>query len=332
VQTIGKRLKITCGNNTTSIADNEWIGKKTRFSYCEIRVCPKNTIIPNVGNVELAEAINRVLPYTSNKKGSIPLSQYVFFRAKDGKLTLIGCDGYRMAVTSLDYEGEGEAIIYNNDLMGIASAIKRASRVRVSFDKSESSRLSTLTFDTELIRYQWVSSDSTFIAYENLIPQTPRVSADIDTVEVLRNARSIISLAETKDYPIDLLIGDGTLVMTDIDDKSRIVIPTNTSGETEYARVNGKYLFTALKACGGMATLNLSPMQSTNVIHITRDDYQVVIMPMVAKDRVQKTEAEEPHEAVPNTEEEVEELVEAVADSDSVTERPKRKRKDKVAV
>jgi non-homologous end joining protein Ku len=68
------------------------------------------------------------------------------------------------------------------------------------------------------------------------------------------------------------------------------------------------------------------------VIHITQDDYQVVIMPMMAKDRVQKTEAEEPHEAVPNTEEEVEELVEAVADSDSVTERPKRKRKDKVAV
>ncbi|GAI82144.1 unnamed protein product, partial [marine sediment metagenome] len=59
-----KRLKVICGANTSYLADNEWIGDKTPMTLCDVRVSPSNSVKPNIGASELAEALNRVLPFT----------------------------------------------------------------------------------------------------------------------------------------------------------------------------------------------------------------------------------------------------------------------------
>ena len=59
-QAIGKRLKVICGANTSYLADNEWIGEKTPFTLCDVRVSPTNSVKPNVGGIELADALARV--------------------------------------------------------------------------------------------------------------------------------------------------------------------------------------------------------------------------------------------------------------------------------
>jgi len=66
---------------------------------------PSNTVKPNVGASELADALIRVLPFTASDD-SRPILQYVRFEAKDGKLKLISADGFRLAVIALDFEGE----------------------------------------------------------------------------------------------------------------------------------------------------------------------------------------------------------------------------------
>jgi len=91
-----KRLKVICGSNTSLIADNDWIGDKTPMSLCEVRVSPSNTVKPNVGASELAEALARVLPFTA-KDDNRPVLQCVNFVANDGKLTLVSADGFRLA-------------------------------------------------------------------------------------------------------------------------------------------------------------------------------------------------------------------------------------------
>ena len=111
-----KRIKITCGTNTSYLEDMAWIGDNTAHTICEVRVSPNNSVKPNIGSLELSEALNRVLPFTA-KEDKRPALQCVLFTVKEGKLTLVGADGYRLAITFLDYDdGEGQALILRDDL------------------------------------------------------------------------------------------------------------------------------------------------------------------------------------------------------------------------
>ena len=60
-----KKLKVICGANTSYLADSEWIGIQTPLDICEVRICPKNSVKPNIGASELGEALDRVLPFVT---------------------------------------------------------------------------------------------------------------------------------------------------------------------------------------------------------------------------------------------------------------------------
>jgi DNA polymerase III subunit beta len=59
-QVNGKRLRVICGSNTSYLEDMAWVGDKTPMTLCEVRVSPKRIVQPNIGGLELAEALNRV--------------------------------------------------------------------------------------------------------------------------------------------------------------------------------------------------------------------------------------------------------------------------------
>jgi len=149
-----KRLKVICGANTSYLADSEWIGDKTPLNFCGVRVSPSNSVKPNIGATELADTLARVLPFTATDDAR-PILQCVNFVAKEGKLTLVSADGFRLAVISLDYDdGEGQALVNADNLKGIVNALKRAKRARVSFEAGgETIGGYSLIIDTELIRY-----------------------------------------------------------------------------------------------------------------------------------------------------------------------------------
>ncbi len=86
-----KRLKVICGANTSYLADSEWIGDKTPLTLCDVRVSPSNSVKPNIGASELAEALNKVLPFTATDDAR-PILQCVNFVTKGGKLTLVSAE------------------------------------------------------------------------------------------------------------------------------------------------------------------------------------------------------------------------------------------------
>jgi DNA polymerase-3 subunit beta len=275
-QANGKGLKVICGANTSVLADNEWIGEKTPMTMCEVRVSPKNSVRPNIGANELAEALNRVLPFTA-KDDNRPVLQCVYFTAKEGKLTLVSADGFRLAVVNLDYDdSEGQALINRGVLTGVANALRRAKRVRVSFDTT--THIPALTIDTELIRYKWTSADGSFPDYEKLIPTDFHIFAHFDTVEAIKAVNSLRVLSDSKTYPIDLTIGDGKIVLSNPDDKGQTELSADTGGESK-VRVDGSYLVSVLKACGGMVDFRLTTPISPMLF--ISDGYQVVVMPMM---------------------------------------------------
>ena len=335
-----KKLKVVCGSNTSYLDDLTWIGDKTPMSLADVRVSPSNSVKPNMGSLELAEALNRVVPFTATED-TRPVLQCVLFEAKEGKLTLISADGFRLSVVSLDYaDGEGQALIVRDDLAGIANALRRAKRVRLSFEANQ--RLdgkSDLILDTELIRYQWLSYDGSFPDWQKLIPTEFKTSVSFDSVEAVKAVSSLKVLADAKSYPIDLIIGDGKVVMANPDDKGGAEISADTDGEAVRIRIDGKYLSQALKACGGMVELKLANAYSPMLFSV--EGYQQVVMPMVTSE-ARKAQAEdyEAKKATQGEEKPTEAVAEVVAEAEKIAgevaereaEKPKRKRKAKEPV
>ena len=317
-----KRLKVTCGSNTSYLEDSAWVGEKTPLTLCEVRISPNRTVKPNIGGLELSEALNRVLPFTA-KEDNRPVLQCVLFKAGEGKLTMVSADGFRLAVVTLDYDGEGEALILRDDLRGIANALRKAHRVNLSFEASgESLDGVSLVIDTEITRYKWRGVDGTFPDYEKLIPTEANVTAHLDTVEAGKAIASLKALADSKAYPIDLSLNGG-IVMSSPDDKGEVTMPADIEGGEVRVRIDGAYLTEALRACGGMVDFKVTDGKSPVLFAV--DGYQLVVMPMLTADS-QKPEGEtqtgsEPAEptAEPEPEAEPEPVAEAEPEPEPVT-------------
>ena len=345
VQATDKRLKVICGSHTSCISDKAWIreatgkgkGKSTPLTFAEVRICPSNTVKPNIGSLELVEALNRVLPFTA-KDDQRPVLSCVNFEAKEGKLTLVSADGFRLAVVSLDYDdGEGQALISHDELKGIANALRRAKRARISFEGEDVSKPSSLILDTELIRYKWNGYTGSYPPWQNIIPKEFSTIAHFDTVEAIKAIRSLKALTDNKAYPIDLTIGNGKIVMVDTDDKGQVELSADTEGEG-FIRVAGDYLANALKACGGMVDFKMSSPASPMLF--SNNGYQLVVMPMVT-DKAKEYQAQKQAEAVAEGQGEADVVAEAEAIAEgqgqaevvAKAQKPKRNRKrDKVAV
>jgi DNA polymerase-3 subunit beta len=316
-QTSGqKRLRVTCGSHTSYLEDSAWIGDNTPMTLCEVRISPNRVVKPNIGGLELAEALNRVLPFTA-KEDNRPVLQCILFRAREGKLTLVSADGFRLAVVTLDYDSEGEALILRDDLKGIANVLRKAHRVALSFEASGDSLDGTnLVIDTEITRYKWLGTDGTFPDYEKLIPAEAKVTAHLDTVEAVKAIASLKVLADSKSYPIDLHL-DGGIVMTTPDDRGEAKIPADIEGGEVKVRIDGAYLIEAMRAYGSMVDFKV--IDGKSPVLFTVDGYQLVVMPMLTTDSKPKAEVEEkPQETKATETAEQVEKTEAIAEAEAV--------------
>ena len=52
-----KGLRVLCGSHQSLIPADAWIGEKTPLSFCQVRVSPNNTVMPNISGIELGEAL-----------------------------------------------------------------------------------------------------------------------------------------------------------------------------------------------------------------------------------------------------------------------------------
>ncbi|MEJ2047759.1 MAG: DNA polymerase III subunit beta [Dehalococcoidia bacterium] len=322
-----KRLKVICGTTTGYLSDGEWIDDNTSLTFCEVRVSPKHTVKPNIGASELADTLSRVLPFAATDD-SRPVMQCVKVTAKDGKLTFVTADGYRLAVHTLDYDdGEGSTLINRDDLKGVASALRKAKRARVSFetDKDSPDGIS-LVVDTEIIRYRFNGFTGDYPDYEKLIPKDFKTLTRFDTVDAIKAVNSLQALSGNgKEYPVDLTIGDGKLVLSNPDDKGLTELPAETDGESMNVRLDGKYLSDALRACGGMVDLNI--VNGYSPVMFQSDGYSLVVMPMMTDDSNKQAEAD--RQARREKEKEAEKA-EAVAEAEKLArEKPKAKPKAK---
>jgi hypothetical protein len=298
LQANGKGLKVVCGNHQSYISDGAWLKDKTPFSFCQVRVSPSYAVMPNLGGNELAEALSRVLPFTDTDDAR-PILQCVKVVQKDGKLTLIGADGFTLGEISLDFEaGEAEALINRDDVKGLIPALRKAKRVKVSFEQKPDNDnggllAKSLVIDTELIKYSLPSQQGSYPDYDKVFPSDFIATASFDTKEAVKACQSLLAIwfdDNTKGLyrPLTLTVADNKVTIEAKEDRGSMAISAETSGEAKIA-VAGNYLIKALKACGGIAEMKLASPQSP--IALTVDGYRCLVMPMRFPESKAETEA-----------------------------------------
>ena len=312
-QATEKGLRVVCGSNTSYLADGAWVTEKmANADTCEVRVSLNTSVTPNLGALELAEVLSRVIPFAAGKKDERPVLGCVRFAQSDGKLTLTSTDGYRLAEIVLNFEdGEGEALIPAEELKGLVSALKKAHRVKVSFEKR------SLVIETEAIRYDWGSESGKYPDVAGIFPSEFMAYARFDTREMLKAGASLSALSLDKTSAISLSIKEGALVMSATDDRGSAQIEAEAQGEAETA-ISGAYLLQTLKALSGMVEMKVNTPQAP--ILFTVDGYRLLVMPVAVK-------AKAVAEAVA-----VAEQAEGEGKGEAKTDKPKGKRKAKEPV
>jgi len=298
LQANGKGLKVGCGNHQSYITDGAWLKDKTPLTFCQVRVSPSYAVMPNLGGNELADALSRVLPFT-DADDARPILQCVKVVQKDDKLTLIAADGFTLGEISLDFEaGEAEALINRDDVKGLIPALRKAKRVKVSFeqkpdgDPDVSGLAKSLVVDTELIKYSLPSQEGSYPDYGKVFPSDFIATASFDTKEMVKACQSLLAIwfdDNTKGLyrPLTLTVADNKVTIEAKEDRGLMAISAETSGEAKIA-VAGNYLIKALRACGGIAEMKLTSPQSP--ITLTVDGYRCLVMPMRLPESKAETE------------------------------------------
>jgi len=295
-----QRLKIVCGSFQSYLEDLAWCDDKSAYTAAEVRFTSANTITPNIGSLELAEAIVRVLPFTATDDAR-PVLQNVLFEASEGKLKLVAADGFTLAEAVLDLDiGDADPVtvlINRASLKAMPSALRKAKRARVSFGKAGDALDGTAMYlDTEVARYRFVSEVGQYPDYSKVVPPQFNCTAHIDSQEALKAVLAVKATSEdVKGFAVDFTIGGGKLIMTNPDERGEAIINADSGDAFGHVRLGGAYFADAMKALGGMADLSLN--RAYEPVMLSADGYRVLIMPIASpkaneQQRADRAEAE----------------------------------------
>lgn len=167
---------------------------------------------------------------------------------KDGNLSIVAIDGYRMALRKekSDIEQEGfSMIVPGKTLSEILKVLKpidetveiRAAGNQIMFKVDGSVVISRLI-------------EGKFLNYSNLLPANSVSKLVVDTKAFLQSAeRASIMAVEDKKYPIKLQINDDRIIITSNTEtgQSREEVETEIEGNDINIALNPKYLIDSLK-------------------------------------------------------------------------------------
>lgn len=300
-----KGLRLVCGANASHISEGAWLKEGEVYgNACPVVISPQTQVNPNLGAIELAEALSKVIPFVVKGKKAEeerPILSCVRFAQSEGKLTLTGADGYRLAEAVIPFEdGEGQAIVKANDIKGLASALKRAKRARLSFTTETTpsgAEHSFVVVETEAISYKWESLTGNYPDYAKVMPTEFVAEARLDTRDMLRIVASLYQFDRAN--ALALSIGDGKVKASMHNGKAEAEIEALTTGEARIG-ANPFYLAQALKVMGGMVEMKVNTPQSPILFSV--DGYRHILMPVQIAEEKPEAEAEAEPEVKPEPE------------------------------
>ena len=176
-----------------------------------------------------------------------PILMGMLFEAADGKLNMVGLDGYRMAMVTEELETpvEIKRVISGKTLRDLLSVIQDSDEeVRLSFTDNH------VLFELGKTRIISRLLQGDYLKYQNMIPDYSKLSVVIDKNE-FRDAteRASVMANEGTSNLIKFLFEDNTLVITSNSKlgKLREEVYGEMTGESLEIAFNAKYIIDILK-------------------------------------------------------------------------------------
>lgn len=237
-----------------------------------------------VGAKVLAEVIEKTVYAAGESDTRYTLNGLLFHVVPDGKVTVVGTDGHRLALIKRDIEGsikeERKLIIPR----------KAAAELRKLLDKYESNVRMTLCknhvlFSIGEIQFLTRLIEGTYPNYEQVIPSANEKRVTVQREAFVKTLRRVAIMSRERSNAVKVDLSDGLIAITSSNPdlgEARDELAVEYAGEGVSLGFNARYLIDILEAMAAeKVVLDLQAPLSPVLIKEEKDeDYRCVIMPM----------------------------------------------------
>ena len=251
--------------------------------------------LPSVNNgkrIELEQSIiysmiNQTVFAVADTESSKPVYTGLKFVIENGMLTMVGVDGYRLAIRkeSIGYDGEDiEFVVPKKTIKEIIKLFN------LEDDKKISMLISKRHIVFEIDNYSIISRllDGEFIDYQSAIPKVSSTTILINTNDAIDCIERTLPVIENNQKnPIRCLFDGDQMRVSTVSSLGRVVDYThaNTSGDRVEIGFNSKFMLDALHVSDkNKIKIELGGPVSTAVIKpINSDSFIFLVLPMRLK-------------------------------------------------
>lgn len=238
----------TADNNTVTVSAEKSVLNLLYMDPAEFPVFPQ---VEGTGSFHLTQSglknmVRKVLSSVATED-TRPILMGMLFETSEGRLNMVGLDGYRMAMSTqgIDTDQEVKRVISGKALRDLLSVVQDSEEeVRISFTDNH------VLFELDRTRIISRLLQGDYLKYQNMIPDYSKLSVVIDKNEFRDAAERASVLAnEGTSNLIKLFFEDNTLVITSNSKlgKMREEVYCEMAGEPLEIAFNAKYIIDILK-------------------------------------------------------------------------------------
>lgn len=260
---------------------------KSQETFCELQATqealPEVTFLQAEAGTELSMAllkksINRTR-YASSKESSNKALEGIRLECKGGKLRVVSCDGFRMAMD----ENPCEALLPEQLLI-----TQKAGEKLVGLVKDDTVQVqvtnSCLQLAGKHIQLNVRLLDHPYPDYESVIPRSFIEEITVEAEKLAEVVQRVSVLSTVKDvHRIDTELKGNTLTfrcVTPFGRNEESIEVKRKHQEVLHWSLNGRFLSEGLRVITGSAHLSISGAHSPMVIRSGSGDYQCIITPL----------------------------------------------------
>lgn len=251
--------------------------------------------LPSVSNgtkIELDQKlvysmISQTLFAVADNESSKPVYTGLKFEINNGELTMIGVDGYRLAIRK-------EAINYNDEKIDFVVPKKTIRELIKLVNLEDNNNIIMLISKRHIVfeveNYSIISRllEGDFIDYEAAVPKTSSTTVLINTNDAINCIERTLPVIENNQKnPIRCLFDGDQMRVSTVSSLGRVVDYThaNTSGDRVEIGFNSKYMLDALNASDvdEVKIELVGPVSPAIVKPINGDDFLFLVLPMRLK-------------------------------------------------
>ncbi len=285
------------GEITIEATEKQWVRVKAGKSVFrlaglsdeEFPVWPSITASGDTEEVQiesglLREIVEKTLYAAGESDTRYVLNGLLFHLKQDGRLTVVGTDGHRLALSHktipVSLQEEKKLIVSRKSISELRRFLgDAATPVRIIMGKSH------LLFSLESVEFLSRLIEGTYPNYEQVLPAGNAKIATLEKDALMKALRRVSIMSKERSSAVKVEVDGSNMVVSasnpDIGEAKDEIVMTYT-GDAMALAFNARYLLDALSAMENeKVVLKMNePLSPVLLLEENKDDYKCVVMPM----------------------------------------------------